>query len=382
MPESTSRAQPPVLTVIGEALIDLVQHGGPGNYRARPGGSPFNVAVGLARLGHRTTLMARLADNTFGRMLRDHAAAQGIDLSCAPCAVEPTTMAVVSMDAAAQASYDFYLEGTADWHWTAAETARIPAGTAVLHFGSVASWTPPGSEHIHSAIDRHRRRGTALISYDPNVRPMLLGDPAHARQTIERSVSVAHVVKASREDLRWAYADTDIERISARWLELGAALVVITDGADGAHVFHAGAGTLSRPGREVMVRDTVGAGDAFTAGLLGALVRGGLHSPEGLARSSAAALAAAVDDAILVSALTCERMGADPPVLLPRPHLPLSAPLSATDLCFQAPAEDTSAPSAPSAPEAPETSADPGGLGAPAPKDLGDQSSAAVANRV
>lgn len=322
------------VTVIGEALIDLVQLGAPGDYRARPGGSPFNVAVGLARLGHRTALMARLAGNTFGRMLRAHAAAEGIDLACAPAAAEPTTLAVVSTDAQGRASYDFYLQGTADWQWTAEESADVPPDTAVLHFGSVASFMPPGSEHIHATVRRLRTGGTALISYDPNVRPALLGDPAHGRRSVERSAGVAHIVKASREDAEWLYPDTPIEAIAARWLELGALLVVVTDGADGAHVFHTTAGPLTRPGRKVAVVDTVGAGDAFTAGLLGALLRRGLHTPRGVAAADAAVLASVVDDAILVSALTCGRMGADPPLARPRPHLPAHAPLAERDLFF------------------------------------------------
>ncbi|WP_405730633.1 carbohydrate kinase [Streptomyces sp. NBC_01537] len=326
--------QPPAVTVIGEALIDMVQLGAPGDYRARPGGSPFNVAVGLARLGHHTALMARLAGNTFGRILRAHAAAEGVDLTSSPHATEPTTLAVVSMDAEGRATYDFYLDGTADWQWTQAETTRIPPDTAVLHFGSVASWTPPGSEHIHSAVQRLHAHGTALISYDPNVRPALMGDPARGRQSVERSVGVAHIVKASREDAEWLYPDTPIERIAARWLDLGALLVVVTDGADGAHAFHADAGSFSRPGRKVAVVDTVGAGDAFTAGLLGALLRRGLHTPQAVATVAPAMLASAVDDAVLVSALTCERMGADPPTARPRPHLSAHAPLEATDLTF------------------------------------------------
>jgi fructokinase len=323
-----------VVTVIGEALIDLVPHGNPGDFRARPGGSPFNVAIGLARLGHRTSLMARLADNAFGRILRDHAASEGIDLTCAPHAPEPTTLAVVSMDANAQASYDFYFNGTADWQWTAAEAALVPADTAILHFGSVASWTPPGNEHIHAAVREMRQRGRTLISYDPNVRPVLLQDPARARHAVERSVSAAHLVKASREDIEWLYPDADIEQVSARWLELGAVLVVITDGAHGAHLFQAGAARMSRPGRKAAVADTVGAGDAFTAALLGALLRHGLHTPGLVAQSSPTVLAAAVDDAILVSSLTCERIGADPPIALPRPDVPASAPLAETDLRF------------------------------------------------
>lgn len=327
-------AQLPAVTVIGEALIDLVQLDAPGDYRARPGGSPFNVAVGLARLGHRTALMARLADNTFGRMLRTHAAAEGIDLTYAPAAAEPTTLAVVSMDAEGRASYDFYLDGTADWQWTEAETALVPQDTAVLHFGSVASWTPPTAEHIHSVAQRLRAGGTTLLSYDPNVRPALLGAPERGRQAVERSVGIAHLVKASREDIEWLYPDTPIDRIAAHWLELGALLVVITDGPDGAHAFHSTGGSLSRPGRKVAVVDTVGAGDAFTAGLLGALARHGLHTPQTLATAAPDELTIAVDDAILVSALTCERLGADPPTALPRPHLPAQAPLEVTDLTF------------------------------------------------
>jgi fructokinase len=332
MSEAThGTARPPAVTVIGEALIDLVQLDAPGDYRARPGGSPFNVAVGLARLGHRTALMARLADNTFGRMLRTQAEAEGIDLTHAPAAAEPTTLAVVSTDPEGRASYDFYLDGTADWRWTAAETARTPPDTAVLHFGSVASWTPPAAEHIHSAAQRLRTGGTTMISYDPNVRPALLGDPERGRRAVERSVGLAHVVKASREDVEWLYPGTPIERIAARWLELGALLVVVTDGADGAHVFPARAAHFSRPGRKVAVVDTVGAGDAFTAGLLGGLLRHGLHTPKSLAAATPDALTDAVDDAVLVSALTCERLGADPPTALPRRHTSAQAPLAATD---------------------------------------------------
>ncbi|MFJ9562552.1 carbohydrate kinase [Streptomyces fuscichromogenes] len=326
--------QPPAVTVIGEALIDLVQLDTPGDYRARPGGSPFNVAVGLARLGHGTALMARLADNSFGRMLSAHASAEGIDLAYAPSAAEPTTLAVVSMDTEGRASYDFYLDGTADWQWTEAETALVPPDTAVLHFGSVASWTPPADDHIHSAVRRLRAVGTTLISYDPNIRPLLLGDPEHGRQAVERSVGLAHLVKASREDVEWLYPGTPIEKIAARWTDLGALLVVITDGPDGAHVFPSGAGNFSRAGRKVAVVDTVGAGDAFTAGLLGALLRHGLDTPGTLTTADPDMLTIVVDDAVLVSALTCERLGADPPTALPRPHRSAQTPLAVTDLAF------------------------------------------------
>lgn len=303
---------PATITVIGEALIDLVPGERPGAFGAFPGGSPYNVAIGLARLGQRTALMARLADNTFGRLLRDKAAAEGIDLAAAPHATQPTTLAVVNLDADASASYDFYFEGTADWQWTDAEIDSVPAGTVVLHFGSLASWTPPGNGLILGLARKFREQGAVLVSYDPNVRPSLLTDPAEARHQIEAAVAVAHLAKASGDDIDYLYPGQPASEVAARWLELGAGLVVITGSASGAEAFTAGA-AVRRPALQVAVADTVGAGDSFTAGLLDSLVRRDLHHPAGLAACPAGPLTSALDDAIMVASLNCERQGNDPP---------------------------------------------------------------------
>ena len=96
----------PVVAVIGEALVDPVGNGPDGGYRASPGGSPFNVAVGLARLGNRTSLMARFAHDRYGRMLRAAATAEGIDLAAAAHASERTTRAIASVDETAGPSID------------------------------------------------------------------------------------------------------------------------------------------------------------------------------------------------------------------------------------------------------------------------------------
>jgi fructokinase len=301
------------VTVIGEALIDFVPGDQPRSFVALPGGSPFNVGVTLARLGLRTALMARLADNPFGRILRERAMAEGLDLSAAPAAREPTTLAVVSLDEQARASYDFYLQGTADWQWTADETARLPADTQVLHFGSLAAWTPPGDEPVLSLASRLRRRGEALVSYDPNVRPALLDGRDQGRRRVERGVALAHLAKASAEDIDWMYPGMPGAEVARRWLGLGVTTVIITDGADGATAFTAGAPPVHRPGRPVTVADTVGAGDAFTGGLIAALAERDLHRPARLAGCPAATLGAVLDDAISVAAITCERPGADPP---------------------------------------------------------------------
>ncbi len=303
------------VTVIGEAIIDLVPGGQPRSYYAVPGGSPYNVAVGLARLGQRVSLMARLSDTAFGRLLRDHARAEGIDLAAAPHAAEPATLAVVGLDDRAQASYDFYAAGTADWQWTTREIGAAPEGTAVLHFGSIASWTPPGDARILGLARAVRERGGALVSYDPNVRPGLLADLAHGRRAVERAVRLAHLVKASADDVAWLYPDQGPGGAAQRWLGLGATAVVITRGDEGADAYTPGGPALHRPARDVAVVDTVGAGDSFTAGLIASLIRRDRYEPARLARCPADELAAALDDAILVASHTIGRRGNDPPTL-------------------------------------------------------------------
>ena len=301
------------VTVIGEAIVDLVPGDQPWTFHAVPGGSPYNVAIGVARLGHRATLMARLADNAFGRLLREHAQAEGVDLHAAPQAAEPATLAVVSLDASARASYDFYLDGTADWQWTAEETSRAPEGIAVLHFGSIASWTPPGDARIHELARRLRGRGDVLITYDPNVRPGLLADHRHGQRVVERALRLAHLAKASTDDVAWLYPDQALDEVARHWLELGATVVVITSSADGAYAYTAQGWSVRRPALDVAVVDTVGAGDSFTAGLIGSLLRRGQHPPADLARCPPDQLSGALDDAILVASLNCERRGNDPP---------------------------------------------------------------------
>jgi fructokinase len=305
----------PAVTVIGEALVDLIPDGPAGEYRPVPGGSPFNVAIGLVRLGNRPPLMARFADDRYGRLLRDTAAAEGIDLSGAPRAAERSSVAIASVDAAARATYEFELEGTADWQWTAAELRELSPDTEVLHFGSLASWLPPGSARIGALVVELRARGGVLISYDPNIRPAALGARESAVDLVEQSVRRAHVVKASRDDLDWLYPGLAVDDVAARWGRLGADLVVVTDGADGASAYRGTRRPMRRPGRPVKVVDTIGAGDAFTSGLLAGFVRRGLHRDRSLGEISDDTLAEIVDEAVLVAAITCERAGADPPRL-------------------------------------------------------------------
>jgi fructokinase len=298
------------VAVIGEALVDLVEAGDDEPRLARPGGSPYNVALGLARLGRAASFVGRLSHDPLGTVLRNHALRSGVDLSMSVDAHEPTTVALVELDADGTAQYRFGVDGTADFRWTDAELARVPDAIAAVHFGSLASWLGPGDAAIARRVAALRARGAA-ITYDPNVRPHLQPDAAAARAQIERAIPLAHLVKTSDEDIAWLRPGESIEDVAQAWLALGPSAVVVTRGGDGSTAFTA-AGAVSRPPMPVDVVDTVGAGDAFMSGLLDALDRRGLLTPAGVAEAEFAKL---LDDAALVAAITCSRAGANPPRL-------------------------------------------------------------------
>ncbi|SBT39459.1 carbohydrate kinase family protein [Micromonospora auratinigra] len=302
-----------MLTVLGEAVVDLAPSGGGGLLAAHPGGSPLNVAVGLARLGRPTALLARFSRTAFGHRLRAHADANGVDLSHAVADDRPATLAVVSLGATGAAGYDFYLDGTADWHWTAAELAAPPPGTTVLHTGSLAAVLAPGADLVAGLLARTHAAGRVLTSLDPNVRAAVLAEPDAARGRLLALARHAHLVKASDEDLAWLFPDADVAQAAARLLALGARLVVVTRGAAGSYAVTAGGLRRHHPARRVAVVDTVGAGDSFTAGLLDALVEVGAATPAAVGDLDVTRLDAVLAHATRIAAITCGRAGADPP---------------------------------------------------------------------
>lgn len=299
----------PLFAVVGEALIDI----GPDGV-ARPGGSPLNVAVGLARLGQPTALLGRFGADEHSAALRGHATAAGVDLRWSIDTDRPSTTARVHLDGHGVARYEFRVDGTADFGWTDDELT-IPGTAHVVHFGSLASWLPPGDAAIDRAVAALRARTAGrrpLLSYDPNVRPGLQPDRARARGQVERSVRHAHLVKASADDLAYLYGAQDPSAIAGRWLAAGGpVLVVITRGRHGALAVTADT-ELARPAPRVRVVDTVGAGDAFTSGLLDALARRGATDADRLAALGEAELAAVLDAATRNASAACTRAGADP----------------------------------------------------------------------
>ncbi|MGZ4540559.1 MAG: carbohydrate kinase family protein [Blastococcus sp.] len=297
-----------MFVVIGEALVDLVGQRGSRTMVAHPGGSPANVALGLARLGDPVTLVTRLGRDAFGEMISTHLEDSGVRVDAGPDGGTKTSLAVASL-AAGSATYDFRIE------WDIGELAPLPVETRCLHTGSLATALEPGRTNVEDLIARERRRGRVTISYDPNVRPALLGTPEEARPDIERLVSLSDVVKVSDEDLEWLYPDRDDEDVAREWLGRGPVLVVVTRGGKGVYAVTANL-ELRRPATPVDLVDTVGAGDSFSSGLLDGLRRADLiggSRREGLSAIDESSLVSVLDEASLVAAITCSRPGANPP---------------------------------------------------------------------
>ncbi len=302
-----------MFAVIGEALLDMVQPVPGGPYVAKPGGGPLNIAVGLQRLGHPTALMARLSNGPLGGVVRDHIEGNGLDVDSCVVTDDPTTLAFASLDEKRQASYEFYVQGTADWGWSDAELSRLPPAALAVHTGSVAAFLPPGADAVLALWERSRAAGGLLLSFDPNVRPALVGVRDDAVSRVEAFVSASHVVKASDEDLGWLYPDQPLDSVLRRWSTLGPELVVMTRGADGCVAVTASDSWVERAGSPVDVSDTIGAGDAFESGLLSAIADLHALGPGLVAKLSDDDVVSVLDRAITVSAMTCERDGADPP---------------------------------------------------------------------
>ena len=202
-------------------------------FRDRTGGSPANVALGLARLGVPARLLARIADDMLGKRIREHLTHNGVQLDHAVAADEQTSLAMVSLDADGSPAYDFRINGTADWQWTADEVAGAldpgASGPVVaLHSGSLALTTPPGDSVLRDLMARSAE--TVTISYDPNCRPMLMGDPEVVRQGVHELLTVADVVKVSSEDLGWLVPEMKPEQVVDDWLSRGPTVVAVTSG--------------------------------------------------------------------------------------------------------------------------------------------------------
>ncbi len=298
----------PCAFIIGEALIDSV-HGNDGTVTDHPGGSPANVALTLGRLGRDPELLSWFGQDAGGAKIEQWLAASNVRVAPGSNGAPYTSVAQATLAADGSASYEFHLDPSMPAH------AEVPVGAVVAHTGSIAAVLAPGGAQVLDLLKS--AQATATITYDPNARPSLMGDPGEARGIIESYVRLCDVVKVSDEDLAWLYPDQDPRAVAQEWLAWGPALVVVTLGEAGSLGYTA-AGVVETPVPRVDVVDTVGAGDSYMGALIHGLWEEGLLGAEN--RSNLKNVAPSVLTRVLhqcasVAAITVSRAGANPPWL-------------------------------------------------------------------
>ena len=299
-----------MILISGEALIDLIPDPVKLNaYDAVLGGSPYNVAIGLARLGSRTAFVSRISVDGNGDALAAALVDNGVDLQFVVRDKRPSTLAFVMRGTAKTGSrYAFYLDATSfDGPWPF--PATWPPSGRHLHVGSISAVDPRHGEAVLAALMTTRE--TASVSFDPNIRPLVTPDRQSVAKLVERQASLAHLVKASEEDLEWLYPGRAIEDSLADWAKRGPRFCVATRGERGALAVF-GKKRIEVPAPAVVVVDTVGAGDSFMSALLSAMDRNSALGANG-ASPAGADLERWLRFAAAASAITCTRKGSNPP---------------------------------------------------------------------
>ena len=299
----------PVVVVAGEALIDLIERDT--GLHPYPGGGSFNTAIALGRLGVPVAFFGRLSDDPFGRLLDARLHESGVDRRYVLRGPAPTPLAVVHRTEADDHDYGFYLAGTAYADVVLADLPMLEREAAV-YVGTLALATDPPAAAFERLIQResHRR----LVVIDPNIRSSVCGDRETYVQRLHSWAHRAHVIKLSEDDADWLFPGMAHESVVDEILARGAQLVVLTLGADGALARTPTASARATSPR-VDVVDTVGAGDAFSAGLLRGLRDAGRLDRQSLAELDDAELDGVLRFAATVAALQCTRAGASPPTL-------------------------------------------------------------------
>ncbi|WP_372438438.1 carbohydrate kinase [Pseudomonas chlororaphis subsp. aureofaciens] len=303
--------------VCGEALFDFFsQDDASGrasrvNFQAIAGGSPFNVAMGLRRLGVDAALFAGLSTDYLGRRLLQVLRDEGVGEDYLLHVQAPTTLAMVAVGADGSPQYSFRGEGCADRQLQLADLPPLDSRVRGLHIGSFSLVVQPIADTLLALV--RRERGQRLISLDPNVRLNPAPDIQLWRQRIDTLVRLADLIKVSDEDLHLLYPDQDPQHVIEGWLQHHCQLVFLTRGAEGATVFSRVHGRWSARAMPIKMADTVGAGDTFQAALIAWLTERQLDSLEGVAGLSRDQIDQMLRFAIRAAALTCGKTGPDLP---------------------------------------------------------------------
>jgi fructokinase len=296
----------------GEALIDMLPRKGADGadlYQPFNGGSVFNTAIALARLGTPTGFFAGISSDFFGDGLIEGLKDAGVSTRYVRRKDLHTTLALVKLTEG-HARYSFIDEGSAGRMLEKRDIPKVPKSIAALHFGSI-SLIPEPSGGTYEALLKKAAK-SHVISIDPNIRPTVIKDKKKHLARLKRLMAKADIVKISDEDVAYMTGKGDFPKFARACLKGGAKIVAVTRGAEGVEVFtrkH----SLSLPAPKVKVADTVGAGDTFTAGFLTYLHRNGQLTKKAMGNIEATQLMHAAEFAMKCAAVTVSRPGANPP---------------------------------------------------------------------
>jgi fructokinase len=258
-------------------------------------------------LGYDVDFIDGISNDAYGITARKELARDGVGLGLALTSDKPTCTATVTLDAAGSASYEFLIDGTATFDFNSSwlpDPERLKP--SVLHIGTLATIIEPGSSVLYDWAVKTAE--FAPVVFDPNVRPSVLGDRDKYRAAVEKWVEIASVVKLSDDDLAWLYPAESADEVANRWLAGGAALVIVTRGAQGI-IGYTQNGFEEVESAKVTVIDTVGAGDTVGAILVEGIIK---HSVDGL---QGQVLNAVLHRAAIAAGITVSRAGAQPPRL-------------------------------------------------------------------
>jgi fructokinase len=284
--------------VVGEALMDLIPVPG-GEISEMVGGGPCNSAKALARLGFSTTFIGGISSDRYGKAIERELLDSGVSVDLVHRSGLPTALAIATINEAGLASYEFKLDSTVSFNFLSSWLPKEDA--EVIHIGSVATLLEPGASELYKWLSNK----CATIVFDPNVRPSIQGDREVYRDSVERWLELAKIVKLSEDDFSWLYESSESEVI-ANWLSRGTEIVIVTRAERGLSAFTRD-GRIDCHAAKVELVDSVGAGDTIGAVIVEGLLK------HGLGGLKADVLKQVLERAAKAAGITCSRAGANPP---------------------------------------------------------------------
>ena len=289
--------------VCGEVLIDLIPDGT--ERKAVVGGGPANTAKALAKLGIGTQFIDGISTDKYGQMALKQLHKDGVLLNFVKFSDKPTCLAIVSINEAGGASYEFVIEGTATFDFSATWLPDPAANKpSLLHIGTLVTAIEPAATVLFEWARQVAK--VSPIVFDPNIRPAVMSDRAEYVKQVERWVSISSAVKVSDDDIYWLYPGVELDLVANKWLSMGPELVVVTFGDKGLTGYRKNE-KVTVDAKKVVVADTVGAGDTVGAILVEAIIEDGLDKLTGMR------LSVMLDRAAKAAAITVSRTGALPP---------------------------------------------------------------------